>query len=233
MLGVGAADVGDAGLGEAEEPRLALFDQIADGSGDLFDWHVPIDAVLVEEIDMIGLQPTERPVDGLANRPRPAVAFGADLLAAFEAEAEFRRDDDLVAPILQRPADELLVGERAIALGGVEERAAELDRPMKRRDRLAFVSRAVGLAHAHAAEADRGHLEPLAAKLAFAHSHESPSPDQATRRSQPGSEQRAPQAKSSISNISRISMTEGPGIGLGQRLAHSIASSRSLTFQIQ
>jgi hypothetical protein len=38
---------------------------------------------------------------------------------------------------------------------------------------------------------------------------------------------------SSISNISRISMTEDPGIGLGQRLTHSIASSRSFTLQIQ
>jgi hypothetical protein len=43
----------------------------------------------------------------------------------------------------------------------------------------------------------------------------------------------AGQRKSSISNISRISMTEDPGIGLGQRLTHLIASSRSLTVQIQ
>ena len=48
-----------------------------------------------------------------------------------------------------------------------------------------------------------------------------------------GFETAASQVKSPISNISRISITEGPGIGLGQRLAHSIASSRSLTLQIQ
>ena len=66
-------------LGAPKSQRLALFDQIADSSGDIFDWNGPIDPVLVEEIDVIGLEPAERPIDGLADRLRPAVAFSADL----------------------------------------------------------------------------------------------------------------------------------------------------------
>ena len=53
-----------------------------------------------------------------------------------------------------RPADQLLVGERAVDVGGVEERDAELERAVDRRDRLVVVARAVELGHAHAAEAD-------------------------------------------------------------------------------
>jgi hypothetical protein len=82
----------------------------------------------------------------------PAVPLGADLLSALDAEAEFGRDHDIVAETFQRPAELFLVLQGATDLGGVEERAAELDCAMKRRDRLALVRRPVGLAHPHAAE---------------------------------------------------------------------------------
>jgi hypothetical protein len=138
-----------------------------------------VDAMLIEEVDVVGLEPAQRAFDHFANALRPAVPLGADLLAALDAKAEFGRDHDLVAAPFQRSAQQLLVGERPVDLGGVEEGAAELDCAMKRRNRLALVRRAIGLAHAHAAEADRGNLEPLAAELAFAQSHGSPSFDPA------------------------------------------------------
>jgi hypothetical protein len=68
----------------------------------------------------------------------------------------FRGEDDLVAPVLQGASEQLLVRFRAVELGGVEERAPELDRAMDRADGLAFVGRAVEGAHAHAAEAHVG-----------------------------------------------------------------------------
>ena len=101
---MGAADVGDAGLGEPEKARLALPDEIADGPGHILDRHGRIDAVLVQEIDLVGLEPGERSVDGFADRRRPAVAFGADLLAALDAKAELGRDRHLIAaPLSARP----------------------------------------------------------------------------------------------------------------------------------
>ena len=42
-------------------------------------------------------------------------------------EAELGGDDDLVAPALERPAQQLLVGEGAVHLGRVEEGHAQLD----------------------------------------------------------------------------------------------------------
>ena len=74
---------------------------------------------------------------------------------------------DVAAPRLQRASEELFVRERPVHLGRVEERHAELERAVDRGDRLALVGRAVGLAHPHAAEAEGGDFEPLAAELAY------------------------------------------------------------------
>ena len=51
LHGMRAADRLHAGLGEAEVLDLALGDQLLDRAGDLFDRHVRVDAVLVEEVD--------------------------------------------------------------------------------------------------------------------------------------------------------------------------------------
>ena len=56
MHRMGAADVGDAGFREAEKPHLAFTHQLADRAGDVFHRHVAVDAVLVEQVDMVGAQ---------------------------------------------------------------------------------------------------------------------------------------------------------------------------------
>jgi hypothetical protein len=67
-------------------------------------------------------------------------------------------------------ADELFVGVRAVGLGRVEERHAELDGPAKQRRHLLLVRRrAVAEAHAHAAEPQRGHFQIALSKFAFLH----------------------------------------------------------------
>ena len=55
----------------------------------------------------------------------------------------------------KRLADELLVRERAVDLGGVEERDAAIDGRANQRDHLLLVlGRAVAEAHPHAAESE-------------------------------------------------------------------------------
>jgi hypothetical protein len=81
-------------------------------------------------------------------------AVGPGKIPAGENEAEFRRDGDLVAAPLQRAAEELLVREGAIALRRIEEIASQLDGAVEGRDRFAVIPLAIGVAHAHAAEAD-------------------------------------------------------------------------------
>jgi hypothetical protein len=82
--------------------------------------------MLVEQINRFEPEPLERGLDDLPDVRRLAVQ--AALLAAVAIEAELRGDDHLPAERRQRLAHEFLVRERAIDLGGVEERDALLDR---------------------------------------------------------------------------------------------------------
>ena len=68
----------------------------------------------------------------------------------------------------QRLADELLVRERTVDLGGVEERDAALDRRPDQGDRLLLVhGRAVAEAHSHAAQAEGRDLQVALSSLRF------------------------------------------------------------------
>ena len=128
----------DPGLGQAEVAHLAGVDELLDGAGDVLDGDVRVDAVLVEQVDGVGAQPPQRAVDGGADVLGPAGDAGL-VAVLVEGEAELGGDDDLVADRLERLADELLVVERAVDLGGVEEGDAAVDRGAQERDHLARV----------------------------------------------------------------------------------------------
>ena len=84
-------------------------------------------------------------------------------------DAELGGEHHLVAPAGDRAADELLVRVRAVDVGRVEQRHAELERAVDGGDRLFVVARAVELGHAHAAEAERGDRQALRSQPAFLH----------------------------------------------------------------
>ena len=79
---------------------------------------------------------TSRMCSGRLSRP-------ACLPSRIDVEAELGGDHDLVAHRLQRLADDLLVGERAVDLGGVEEGDAALDRRADQRDPFLLASTGV------------------------------------------------------------------------------------------
>src|ERR1044072_4262477 len=87
-------------------------------------------------------------------------------------EAELGRDHDSVAPASERAGQQLLVGVGTIRFGRIEERHAQLDGAVNGGDGLAvvaFLGRAIGEAHPHAAEPDRRHLQTAASQLGFLH----------------------------------------------------------------
>src|SRR5258708_22159680 len=172
MDGMGEADVGYTGRGKAEKAYFSLLDQITYRTGHILHRHLWIDTVLIQQVNVIGLESLERAFDGLTDILRPARCFGADLLAVLETKAKFGGDDYLVAPALERPAEQLLVGEGTIALGRIEEGASDLDGTVKCSDRFFLIRRTIGLAHGHTTETDRGYLESLTAKFPSAQSHE-------------------------------------------------------------
>ena len=92
------------------------------------------------------------------------------LLPAFELEPELRRDDDLIANGRQRFADEFLVRERPIRFGRVEERDAGIDGCPNDRDAVFATRRlSVAEANAHAAEAERRHLQTVSSQYSLLH----------------------------------------------------------------
>src|SRR6185295_3277461 len=156
--GVCAANRLSPGFRETEVLHLAFTNQVAHGTRDVFDRHVRIDAMLIEEVDPVGLEPFQRSLRDVADVRRTAVETG--LLAALELEAELRRDDHLVTQWRESFADELLVSERPVGFRRVEERHAALEGGSDDRDAVFTAgSGAVPEAEAHAAEAKGRYVE--------------------------------------------------------------------------
>src|SRR6266702_3670454 len=123
--------------------------------------------MLVEEVDAIGLQAFQR---GLGDGADALGAAVERLLGVAVLEAELGSDHHLVAKWSRCFADEFLVDERAITLGGVEERDALLESSLNERDaRGPFSGRAIAEAQTHAAKADSGHFKTAVSQFAFLH----------------------------------------------------------------
>src|SRR6478752_6105594 len=152
---MGAANGGRSCFGQPEVPDLAGADELLHGARDILDGHLRVDAVLVEQVDDVGAQTPQGAVDRGTYVLGPATD-PALMSALVEREAELRRDDDLVADRLQGLTNDLLVRERPVHLGRVEERDAVVDGLAQERDHVrAFGGRAETLADPHAAQPDR------------------------------------------------------------------------------
>ena len=140
-------------FGQPEVPDLAFANQVFDRTGDVFDRHVGVDAVLVEEVDPIGLEPLQRRLRHLANVRRPAVQ--SSRLAVVELEAELGGDHNLIAHWTKRLADQFFVRERSVGFGRVEERDAALEGRADDANALGMARRlTVAEADPHTAEPD-------------------------------------------------------------------------------
>src|SRR5580693_1320417 len=98
MDGMGAADVGDAGLGETEKSHLSLVDQLTDRAGHILHRHGRIDPVLIEEIDVIGAEPAQGTLDRRANTLGTAVPLAAEPFPLLDAKTKLGGDNHLAAP---------------------------------------------------------------------------------------------------------------------------------------
>src|SRR5580704_19645849 len=67
-------------------------------------------------------------------------------------DPEFRRDDYLASPLLNRSSDELFVAAHAVDVCGIEQGDAAIDCPMNRGDGFLLIRIAIKLGHAHAAQ---------------------------------------------------------------------------------
>jgi hypothetical protein len=104
---------------------LPVVNQVLHRSGDVFDGHVRVNTVLIEQVDRIDLEPFERGLGDLLYVRWPAVQAAPP--AGFECEPELGCDHDLMSERGERFANELFIGERSIGFGSVEECDAAFD----------------------------------------------------------------------------------------------------------
>ena len=166
LHGVGAADRLHTRLREAEVFDLAFRDQLFDRARDVLDRHVGIGAVLIEEIDAIGVEALQRGLGDLPDALGPAIhALGGIAVL----EAELGRNHHLVAERRERFPDNDLVLERPVGLCGVEKGDAALERRADQLDRILVIrGGTVAEAQAHTAKADRRDFQVFA-QLALLH----------------------------------------------------------------
>jgi len=128
--GVRAADGLRASFGHPKVLHLALQNQILHRARHIFNRHVRVNAMLIEQINGIHFEPFERTLDGLFDVLRLAVQARRTraLIAATQIEAEFRGDDYLFAKWRECFAHDFLVGERTINFRSVEERDSQFHR---------------------------------------------------------------------------------------------------------
>ena len=170
LHGVGAADRAGGRLGHSVVLDLASIDQRLDRAGELFDRHFGVDPVLVVEVDGVDAEALQRALGRArhlvgAQHPPTRLAFHrVDVLS------ELGGDDDAVSERCQGLSDELLVGVRAVGLGGVEEGDAAVHRSMDQRGHLVGVGTvAVPTGHAHASEPDGRDFEAAGSEDACLH----------------------------------------------------------------
>ncbi len=93
----------------------------------LLDRHGRVDSVLVVQVDVLDPESLERGITGAPNVVR--LTIDPDEGAVFKALiSELGGEKYFLAPAGDRPADETLVGVRAVRVGGVKERHAQIQR---------------------------------------------------------------------------------------------------------
>ena len=150
-------------------PHLALSDQVLDGTRDLLHRNVGIDAVLVEEIDAVGLQSLERCFGDVTNM-RGAAVHARHGLAILEAE--FGGDNDLVPERGEGFTDDLFVRKGAIRLSCVKKRYASIKgRSDEIHGMLPRLRGTVSKVQSHAPEAESGDFQTTVTERAQMHGH--------------------------------------------------------------
>src|SRR6266516_4996955 len=154
---------------KAEVLDLPFSNQVLHRSGHIFDGHVRVNAVLIEQIDGIDLQSLERALGNLLDVLWPTIL--AQLLPiGTKFEPEFGGDHHLPTEGSKRFAHQFFVCERAVRFSGVEEGDAPFDGFTYKSNHLLLVCRrAVGKAHAHAAESEGRDFQVVLSKCALLH----------------------------------------------------------------
>src|SRR5208282_5490630 len=161
---------------KAEVLHLTFMNQVLHGSGYVFDGHVRVDTVLIEQIDGIDLEALNRGFSDLLNALGAAIRTNeTGTSVRLEFEAELGGDHHFPTERRKSFAHEFFVGERTIDFSRIEECYAAFHGGAENRDHLLLVSsRTVRKAHSHAAQAKGRNVQVIISKFALLHFFSSP-----------------------------------------------------------
>jgi len=159
-----------SGFRKSEVLDLALTDQVLHCSRHVFDRHVRVNPVLIEQINCLDLEPLERGLGDLIDVFRAAVkAISRSVWV--EPEPEFRGDHHVFTEWSQSFPHEFLIREGAVGFCRVKEGHATFDGSANYLDSFLPVSRrAIGVVQPHTAVSNRRDFQVASSKFAFLHS---------------------------------------------------------------
>jgi hypothetical protein len=126
--------------------------ELGHGADRLGQRNLGIDPVQVVQVDHVEAEAGQRRLAVAPDVAGAAVHPHARLVAD---DAELGGHLDPIGPAGQRAGDQPLVMSLAVAHRGVEQRHAQVERPVNDPDRVVVVGRAVALGQPHAPQADR------------------------------------------------------------------------------
>src|SRR5579863_4814375 len=152
-------------FGKTEVLDLACLNQFLHRAGHVFDRHVRVNPVLIEQVDCLYLEPRERAFDSLLDVLRPAIQarrapHPPRIKIGTQVETKLGGDHNFPKERSEGFAHKLFVQERAVHLGGVEECDATFHGGTEKRGHLLLVfGRTVRKAHSHAAEPESRYFQ--------------------------------------------------------------------------
>src|SRR5438477_8940399 len=105
-------------LRQTEVFDFALLDEVLDRSRHLFDRHIRVDTMLVEQVDHVAPKPLQ---GRLSNSPDPLRLAIRTLIRDAVFKAKLRCNDYLVANRGKRLTDNFFIRKRPVGFGCVEE----------------------------------------------------------------------------------------------------------------
>jgi hypothetical protein len=167
VLAVRAPERLYARFADADEPHLALRDELRHRADGIFDRHVRIDPMEVVDVDHVHPKALETRFTAFE------YVFGTPV-GGFAAVrqidvAELARDERFAAPAFQRAAEQHLVPRAPVRVGAVEEIDPEIECALDRRVEVGFERIAETNRLRPAPVADRGDLRPAFPQPAIFH----------------------------------------------------------------
>ena len=166
---VRALQRGSGCLGQPDVADLAGPDELGERADRILDRNLRVDPMLVVEVDRRHAKAAEAAFDRTSYVLGTAVEPAHRRVLRIAQDAELGGEEHLTASALDGTPDELLVGVRAVDVGGVEEVDAEVQRVADGRDRFRVVPSGIEIAHPHAAQADGRDPRAVAAQLSCVH----------------------------------------------------------------